>query len=198
MVNDYHVTWFDGGGTMGWAHICMNRRAFSRPDNQWEDYIRWWDCGEFTGSEHEIIQQATHHIDGILSECSYLNYSVGGEDFDLVQTIGDKENVLSPVRQNAIMDWECAKRGIRYQYQNRSLRTNITPKRLVLFGFEGRWVTSGRGKDAFAAMQHAIVFIRRMKQEAMSNPWKLNSKDIQNDRWDCGCTHGRKCDLAHR
>lgn len=198
MENDFHITWFDGGGRMGWAHICIDRKAFSRPERVWERQIIWWDCGEFSGTEAAILKKAVGHIDSILAETSYLSYVVGGEDFDLVQTIGDKQNVLSPVRQNAVLDWECAKRGIKYEYQSRQLRTNVTGPRLVHFGFKGRWVTSGKGKDAFAAMQHAVTYIRRLKRESVDNPWKLNAPDIINGGgWDCTCARGRKCDLVH-
>jgi hypothetical protein len=197
MINDFHVTWFDGGGTAGWAHACLSREAFSRPEHKILSNIRWWDCGEFTGPESDILKSAVTWIDSVLVETSFLSYHVGGEDFDLVQTIGDKQNVLSPVRQNAVLWWECAKRGIDFKYQNRSLRTNVTPKRLSRFGFEGRWTTSGKGKDQFAAMQHLIVYLRRLKEESRSRPWKLNEGDIQGAYWDCACVEGYKCDLTH-
>lgn len=196
--NEFHVTWFDCGGKTGMGHICIDRRAFTRPERVWERYIRWWDCDEFTGPERDILKSALGWVDSILAENSYLSYHVGGEDFDLVQTIGDKENVLSPVRQNSVLDWECAKRGIKYQYQARQIRTNITPARLVNFGFEGRWTKTGKGKDAFAAMQHAVTYIRRLKRDSEDHPWKLNSPDIINGGgWDCACARGRKCNLAH-
>lgn len=197
MENEFHVTWFDCGGTTGFGHICIDRRAFSRPEHRWEDYLLWWDCGEFTGPERDILKSALAWVDGILKETSFLSYDIGGEDFDLIQTIGDKQNVLSPVRQNAVLDWECKKRGIEYKYQARQIRTNMTGKRLNMFGFEGRWTTSGKGKDAFAAMQHAVVYIRRLKEKSRDHPWKLNTQDIHNAYWDCACHRRRKCDLAH-
>lgn len=197
MANNFHITWFDGGGTTGWGHVCIDRTAFSRPEHHWEDYILWWDCGEFTGPELGIISGALQFIDSILVETSYLSYHIGGEDFDLVQTVGRDEDLLSPVRINAILNWECHKRGLKYQLQKRSIRISVTPDRLNKFGFEGRWVKSGKGKDAFAAMQHLIVYIRRLKKMSIGHPWKLNENDIHGAYWDCRCKRGRKCDLIH-
>lgn len=204
MNNDFHITWIDGGSAaMGWAHICVSREAFSRPEHQWENYLRWWDCGEFTGPETAMLKSALAWVDGILADTSFLEYHVGGEDFDLVQTIGDKENLLSPVRQNAILDWECDKRGIKYFYQSRQLRTNVTSARLHHWGFESPyrkqkiWPKSGIGKDAFAAMQHAVVHLRRLKQRSLDTPWKLNDADVINAYWDCSCRKGRKHNLIH-
>lgn len=202
--NEFHVTWFDGGGTTGWAHACLSRRAFSRPERHWEDYVLWWDCGEFSGAETDRMSQAVQHVQGILDEVNYLSYHVGGEDFDLVQTVGRDEDLLSPVRFNAVMDWECAKRGLKYRYQKRSIRTSVTSQRLHHWGFESPyrnqkiWPKSGKGKDAFAAMQHLVVYIRRLKKESIGQPWKLNDKDIHGALWDCACKRGKKCDLMHR
>lgn len=195
--NEFHVTWFDGGGSTGFGHACLDRKAFSRPDHHWEDYVNWWDCGEFTGPETGRMTEAVRWVSSILDEVSYLSYHVGGEDFDLVQTIGRDEDLLSPVRFNAVLDWECQKRGLKYRYQKRSIRTSVTPARLNNFGFEGRWVKTGKGKDAFAAMQHLVVYIRRLKKESIGHPWKLNDGDIHGAYWDCRCSRGRKCDLIH-
>jgi hypothetical protein len=197
MENEFHVTWFDGGGTTGWGHVCINRQAFSRPEHHWEDYVIWWDCGEFLGPSTVIYTEALRWTDSILSEASFLSYHIGGEDFDLVQTVGRDDDLLSPVRFNAVMDWECTKRGLTYRYQNRALRLSVTASRLKLFGFDGRWTKTGKGKDQFAAMQHLIVYIRRLKRESISHPWKLNESGIHGAYWDCRCKQGRKCDLAH-
>jgi len=208
-TNKLYVTWFDGGGTTGWADFVVDFRAFSRPENYVQQHLYHWDCGEFTGTDHEIYGAAVRHIGHKLAffgdNASYLQYIVGGEDFDLVQTVGSKQNVLSPVRFNAVMAWECHKRGITYRYQNRALRRQITPDRLKLFGFAPppwiakgrRWTTSGVGKDAFAAMQHGVTFLRLLKEQSRGKPWKLMGGDRFNDRWDCACSRRRKCDLVH-
>jgi len=199
MINDFHVTWFDCGGTTGWSHFCLSCEAFSRPEHKILPNIRWWDCGEFTGLETAILKSAVGWIDEVLAlnGASFLSYHIGGEDFDKTNTPGSKENLFSPVRQNAVLDWECDKRGIKYQYQNRQLRTGVTKARLTRFGFEGRWTTSGKGKDKFAAMQHGVTYLRRLKRDSLSHPWKLNSPDVHGAYWDCACKEGNKCDLVH-
>src|SRR3954469_17182017 len=99
-ANKLYLTWFDGGGTTGWADFVVDFRAFSRPENYVQEYLYQWRCGEFTGNDNAIYTAATAHIKEKLAlfgeNISYMQYIVGGEDFDLVQTIGDKKNVLSP------------------------------------------------------------------------------------------------------
>lgn len=210
-VNELHITWFDGGAAAsGWADVVIDVKAFARPERKVLPYVRSWNCGEFRGTDNEQYRAAVAHIDHKLSHrglnVSYLRIRVGGEDFDLVQTVGSKDNLLSPVRFNAVMDWECGKRGIAYQYQARQLRTGVTPDRLRMFlaplikrgiGKERRWSVSGRGKDAFAAMQHMITDLRRLKKESLSQPWKLGDGDALNTHYDCACYRGKRCDLSH-
>lgn len=191
-LNDFHITWFDCGGTAGMAHLCIGREAFSRPERKILSNLRWWDCQEFSGAETDVLRACVAHVDSILTETSFLDYHVGGEDFDKTNTPGSKENLFSPVRQNAVLDWECAKRGLTYRYQARQIRRNITKERLTLFGFEGKF-----RKDEFAALQHAIVYARRLKQESLRRPWKLNTPDIHSAYWDCACQDGKEHDLIH-
>jgi hypothetical protein len=191
--NEYHLVTFDpGAAATGWAHFVVDAHAFSRPEAR---VLRWlisWDCGEFTG--HENVQCG--HAQGLMATAKYSGMGEYNrkridfvtEDFDLVQMVGGK-NLLSPVRINAVLDWECAKLGSTLQYQNRALRTNITPERLNLFGFDGKWSKSGKGKDAFAAMQHAVVWLRRTKLASRSRPWKLSDGIVHNAVWDCSCAH---------
>ena len=201
--NEYHLVVFDPGGTIGWAHFILDYRAFSRPDHKALAFLKSWDCGEFTGQETEQITQAVAlirraHFD---PPPFVTTTHVVSEDFELTQLIGGK-NLLSPVRINAVLDWECRKHGLTLKLQQRQLRTQITPERLRLFGFEApnrrkRWGTSGVGKDAFAAMQHGIVYLRKIKDESRSRPWKLSDRVSANAFWDCRCEKGKRCDLTH-
>ena len=217
-TNEFHLTWFDGGNTTGWAEFIVDYRAFSRPEAKVLQWVKFWRCGEFLGTENEVLSAAVNHVRSKVDvngdNVSYLSYEVGGEDFDLVQTIGDKQNVLSPVRFNAVLDWECQKVGIKYRYQARQLRTNTTPERLSMFMAplwdrttvkQRKWRTSGRGKDAFAAMQHAIYRLRTIKDASISKPWKLSEGSVLNAYYDCACRQSslgkrrikRACDLVH-
>lgn len=198
--NMFQLVAFDPGGTIGWAHFTVHFRAFSRPENKVLRYVESWDCGEFSGTEREQIRDAI----GLCYRARFepLPYTskmdVVTEDFDLVQTIGGKE-LVSPLRINAVLDYELITQcgGLQLHYQKRQARTQITPERLRAFGFEGRWGTSGRGKDSFAAMQHAVTWLRRLKAEADRRPWKLESDSHTNAYWDCSCSRGSKRRMSH-
>lgn len=208
--NEYHLVAFDPGGTIGWAHLALDVRAFSRPEHKALDCVVNWKCGEFSGSEHEQLTTATKLMRyARFGAMPYVNPTdvvsrtdVISEDFELMQTIGG-DNLLSPVRCNAVLAWEANKLAIKLELQRRSMRTNVTPERLTRAGFDspmnrgGRWTKTGRGKDAFAAMQHAIVWIRRVKTKSLSKPWKLSDGQTANAYWDCACERGRRCDLVH-
>lgn len=187
--NRYNLIAFDPGGTIGWASFVVHFRAFSRPEHRVLRYVESWDCGEFSGTEHEQVKAAltkvaTTRYDPDMPYVSKVE--VVTEDFDLVQTVGGKE-LVSPLRINAVLDFELASIGLPLKYQKRQARTGITPERLRAFGFDGRWVTNGRGKDAFAAMQHAVTWLRRLKAESDKRPWKLEDNTKTNAFWDCIC-----------
>ena len=214
-ANKFHLLWFDpGAAATGWAAFIVDFRAFSRPDNYVLEYLDWWDYGEFTGPEHDqmaaAVSQVKWTVDVWGRNVSMLQYEVGGEDFDLVQTVGSKENLLSPVRFNAVMAWECSKVGIKYRYQNPSERTDWTRERLKLAGLIKPSQTMR--KDAFAAMQHGAHRLKKIKAEANKRPWKLSEGSTTNAYYDCACqnpqrqrdAHGRlrsnnprRCDMLH-
>jgi hypothetical protein len=194
-MNEFALIAIDPGVTCGWAKFIMDKHAFSRPHNKILSNIKLWDCGEFTGSEQEVLGQAVTLIDRTCNEFGFLRMHVMSEDFDLVQTIGSKENLLSPVRQNAVLAWECQKRGIILRYQRRNERTSVTKKRLKLWGFEG-----GFKRNEFAAMQHGMKYLRSLKSQSKQRPWKLDTKDvIGGDGYDCACHENihYQCDLIH-
>lgn len=200
----YHILWFDPGSAgTGWAHIVLDQHAYSRPDNKVLANVLTWDCGTYRGND---VEQYTHAVGQMKAIYHYgtliPRMDVGSEDFDLVQTVGGKDNLLSPVRFNAVMGWELAHFGKQLILQNRTMRTQQTPERLNAFGFTGRWSKTSSGKDEFAAMQHAVTWMRRLKEKANDLPWKLSDGVSTNARWDCACeetrgTKRRKCDLSH-
>jgi hypothetical protein len=208
--NEYHLVVFDPGGTIGWAHFVVDFKAFSRPEHKVMRWLKSWNCGEFTGQEHEQLESASRLVyQAHFGSMPFVTRTdVVSEDFELTQLIGGK-NLLSPVRINAVIDWECRKHGLTLKYQARQLRTSVTAERLALFGFEspfrrnGQWSKTGSGKDAFAAMQHTVTWLRRTKEESRSKPWKLDDRQTTNARWDCACTRSgtkasrQQCDLIH-
>lgn len=179
--NEYHIVTFDPGGVIGWAHLVIDFRAFLTPRAKVLANLLDWDTGEFNGTEHDNIRECMSLVrNARYGEMPYhAKTDVVSEDFQLTQMVGG-HNLLSPVRVNAMLEWECAKvGGVNFILQNRALRTNVTSARLLLAGFacpltkRGAWPTSGRGKDSFAAMQHAVTRAKLVKQEANKRPWKL-------------------------
>lgn len=199
-TNEYHLAVYDPGGTIGWAAASISLKAFSRPEHRIRPNILRWDCGEFTGTEEEQLERAVALARRAHFSGDGFNHrtDIVSEDFELTQLIGGN-NLLSPVRINAVLDWEVRKHGLKLNLQKRQMRTGITPERLRLFGFPGKWTKTGEGKDKFAAMQHFVTWLRRKKQESLRVPWKLDDGIVHNAHWDCACSLGRKykCDLRH-
>lgn len=191
--NEYHLLTFDpGSAATGWAWFVVDFHAFSRPDANLWDNITTYDYGEFRGDTMEIPEQCVQLVVEAYGLSSYLTMDVVCEDFELTQLIGGK-NLLSPVRIASVIQWECHNRRIKFNFQARQLRTSVTRQRLNKWGFEGKY-----RKDEFAAMQHGIVWLRRLKQESRKRPWKLSSGGVLNaGGWDCACERGRKCDIWH-
>lgn len=197
--NEYHLVFFDPGGTTGWAHFVVDCHAFSRPEAKVMRWLKFWNCGEFTGPELDQCQSAVDLIKsarvGPMPFMSKTNVGsridIGSEDFELTQMVGG-QNLLSPVRINAVLAWECSKLGLTLKLHKRHLRTSVTRERLKAFGFEGKF-----RKDEFAAMQHGVTWLRRVKEQSRRVPWKLSDGVSSNAYWDCRCTRGRRCDISH-
>lgn len=192
-LNEYHLVVFDPGGTTGWARFVVNFKAFSRPEHKILANLIDWDCGELSGTEHEQCTQAVKLMSDARYRVSHKQMDVVGEDFDLTQLIGGN-NLLSPVRINSVLAWESAKLGVEYKLQNRQLRTAVTRERLKLWGFKGSFA-----KDEFAAMQHGITWLRRLKKETIKIPWKLQDTAWNDTYWDCPCSENvhYECTLIH-
>ena len=195
--NEYHVTAFDPGAAgTGWCHFVVDCRAFSRPENKVLRWLKSWESGVLRGSEVEHMAAATGMISDTTSihgrNANYMLYDVVSEDFDLVQTVGSKQNLLSPVRINAVLAWHCHNRAVKFHLQNRALRSSITRERLKLFGFDKRWQ-----KDEFAAMQHGVYWLRHIKKLSRQRPWKLSDGAVLNAYWDCACADDEPCDMLH-
>lgn len=195
--NEFHLVAFDPGArATGWAHFVVDYRGFSRPENKVLAHLKSWDCGQFTGADHEqytaaqmLVYRARYDWrKGSMTGGGYnARTEVVSEDFQLVQTIGGK-NLLAPVRFNAVMQWECGKLATRFFLQNRTDRTAQTAERLNAMGFTGRWSSTAKsGKDAFSAMQHGVTWLKKLKRQSESFPWKLSDNVGTNAYWDCAC-----------
>jgi hypothetical protein len=167
---ELHVLWFDPGGITGWAYSVVSSKAFSHPREYVLKNLLEWRTGEFEGTEHE---QATQALD-LIRRTRYSGnvllqglYEVGTEDFELTQLIGGKE-LLGPVRLNAVLDYQVKNLfGLDLLYQNRSMRTGVTRPRMKLWK-----LPKVQGKDAFAAAQHNLTFLKRVKIRADEITWK--------------------------
>src|SRR3982751_5809949 len=160
--NEFHIVAFDPGGVIGWAHLVIHFRAYTHPKTKVLANLLHWSTGEFKGTEHANLAECIHLVRA--SRYGQMPYhsktDVVSEDFELTQFIGGA-NLLSPVRINAVLEWEVARiGGVSMTFQKRQMRTGVTSERLKMMGI------MTMGKDSFAAMQHAITWARRVKQQA--------------------------------
>lgn len=172
----HNVITFDGGGTVGWAWIAVRKQAFMSREEMILPHIVDWDTGEWYGTRHDQIRQAVELVRRVrYSEKPFSFLDAVAEDFEFMQTLGGND-LLLPVEFNAVLDWELERNfNLRLQKQKRSLRTGVTEDRLTRMGFSPtigkRWTKTGKGKDSFAAMQHAITWLRRTKERSKRRPW---------------------------
>jgi hypothetical protein len=159
-MSKYIVLVFDPGGVIGWAKFIVDMNAFAKPENKILANVDEWSAGELHGNEHEQLTLAAKMI---RYRRQNAHFDVVVEDFELTQMLGGR-NLLSPVRINAVLAWECYKSGVTFNTQKRTMRTNVTRDRMRSFGF-----TRSFKKDEFAAMQHAIVWLRRLKQKSVTS-----------------------------
>ena len=186
----YQVIAFDGGGTTGWAHFIVDSRVFADPRKHVADFIWRWSTGEFEGTPHEIYTAAIDLVHRArYGKMPFLGHvAVVAEDFDLVQTVGG-EDLLTVPKFNAVLAYECDKQfGLEVDFQKRTLRLGVTPDRLNLMGLDSPWNNKGRwsksaipGKDSFAAMQHGITKLKRVKRRADERPW--TDHDMRNGQF---------------
>lgn len=167
--NEFHIVAFDPGGVIGWAHLVIHFKAFITPRSKVLANLIDWGTGEFHDTESANLAECV----ALMRAARYgqmpfhSKTDVVTEDFELTQLVGG-HNLLSPVRCNAVLEWEAARvGGVNFHYQKRQMRTGVTKQRLKMMGL------SSVGKDSFAAMQHAITWARRVKQQANQRPWKL-------------------------
>lgn len=202
---EYRLLAFDPGGVTGFAYFRINIRAFTRPEHKVTRHLLSFEFGELEGSDHytdavRLLHRVRGWPDYDVTYCDALT-----EDFELTQIRGKSADLLSPVRFNAVMEWEWKKLGGTLRYQKRSERIPMTAERLDAYGFHRgtrgnrnlKWSSHGRGKDAFAAVQHGVQFLRKLKEHTKRSPLKLPSDGVANGRWDCACETGGRCDLRH-
>lgn len=146
---------FDPGGRTGWSVFNVRTEAFTDKGTKILSNINAHHFGEYAG--HELTEQVPRAIGLVLNWKPRGNLFVVTEDFVLMQMTGGKE-LLGPVRINAALEYGLWTKNVQLYYQSRSLRTSITKDRLR------RWrIGPIQGKDAFAAVQHGVTFMRRLK-----------------------------------
>lgn len=168
----YNLVMFDPGGVTGWAAFQLHLDAFMYRDALVLKNVKWWDTGELDETMHWQVTSAANMVQKArYNEDPFSITEAVAEGFELRQTIGG-DDLLIPVRFSAKLEWELdTRQGIRLQYQSPSMRTNVTRDRLRRMGFT--W----KGKDSFAAMQHAITWLKREKDISRRSPKRwLQSK----------------------
>lgn len=157
--------------------MAVEKVAFRKRDEFVLSHVVDWDTGEFEGTRHDQIRQSVDLVRKVYySEKPHTFLDCVAEDFEFMQTLGGND-LLLPVEFNAVLAWELERNfNLSLQKQKRGLRTNVTADRLVSWGFDPklskRWSEHGRGKDSFAATQHAVAYLRRVKEQAKRRPWK--------------------------
>lgn len=154
----FQVIALDPGGTTGWSIFQVHPLAMcGDPSIPVMPNIEWWDAGEFTGPQDDQIDQ----ILDLLVEWPYARLVT--EDFHLRQV----NAVLDPVEINAILRRETRPRYWVKQQPALAMGT-VTDDRQKRWGF---WVP---GKPhARDAVKHAITFLKRRKEAAVSAERKL-------------------------
>lgn len=155
---------------MGWSEFVVNARAFGNPHERVLTNLLEWRCGEFEGTEHEKVTQALDLIRksryGATDNLLKSHYEIVSEDFELTQLIGGKD-LLIPVRLNAILGYQLQTLfQLPLNMQNRQMRTGVTKERAKLWKI---WPV--KGKDAWAAVQHGLTYLKRVKVKADEISW---------------------------
>lgn len=160
---------YDPGSMLGWAVGTFSLRDLDS-DKDESKILRHWAAGVCGGSEHSVIKEALD-----LAE-TWPNAALVTERFHL-HTAVTSDEVLSPVRINAVLDyWAwCVRRPLFGQNSGDAINT-FGDDRLRAAGL---W---SDGKDARLATAHLLLFIRRCRlpkvgktiRDAMN--WPQNSR----------------------
>ncbi len=150
---DPTVIAYDPGGVTGWALFSVHPDALIEPDINILPNVLHFSCGQFIGSEREIVDQMLGLAREWAGAASVL------EDFILrVNTMS--RDALSPVRISAAFNYSLGPAGRTYLQQPALAKTTMTDERLKLAGYFERTVGRPHARDA---VRHGLTFLRRMK-----------------------------------
>lgn len=157
----YQVLALDPGGTTGWSIFQVHPEAMTGdPDISVMDNIQWWTAGQFTGLQHDQVDQ----IVKLVEEWPYARLVT--EDFKLRQA----NAVLDPVEINATVTWATRPRYWVKQMASLAMST-VTDDRQKQWGF---WVP---GKEhARDAVKHNITFLKRRKEHEIATARRLKRR----------------------
>lgn len=170
------LVWFDPGGTTGWSLFVVHPAALFEADVRVLDNVQYWECGQFSGSENEIM-------DEMLDLCAaWPNAAIGTEDFTLGRFSMDR-SLLSPVRLNAALEYQLwsDKRQLWYQSANDAVRT-VSDERLRRM----KYARANAGPHAHDATRHALLMLMRASTTARK------SGALRNAAWPAAAEEYRR------
>ena len=154
---DPTVIWFDPGGVSGWCVFSIHPEALVDPQCLLLQNVTHFACGQFVGTEFDMVDQ-------MLELCDiWPGAAVGTEQFKL-RKFSQDDNLLVLVRLNAALAYELRRhRERRLWRQSPSLAfTTVNESRLKAWGY---WEPTIGQKDARAAVQHGLTFLKRLKTQ---------------------------------
>ena len=156
----FQVIALDPGGTTGFAIFQVHPLAMTGDVTiPVMSNVEWWKAGEFTGSQHDQIDQILEMVE------EWPHARLVTEDFHLRQA----NAVLDPVEINAVLTWACRPRYWVKQMSSLAMGT-VTDDRQKAWGY---WIP---GKPhARDAVKHAITFLKRRKESEVNAARKLAS-----------------------
>ena len=152
------VVWFDPGGVSGWSVFSVHPDALWDPSCLLLDNITHFACGQFVGSEFAMV-------DAMLELCdAWPGAALGTEQFKL-RKFSQDDNLLVLVRLNSALAYELRRHGRDrrlYRQQPSLAFSTVTDARLKSWGY---WSRTEGMKDARAAVQHNLTFLKRLKTQ---------------------------------
>lgn len=166
----YTAIAFDPGGTTGWSVTSVELDAIEDPDVRILDSITHWSAGEFTGPEHDQVDQMLELVDEWADDADIVM-----EKF-ILRMMSMDPALLSPVRIGYMFEYglrtgsSCRRskrtgqpeRADNIIWQQPSLAmTTMTDDRLRSIGL---WIPTAGKPHARDATRHTLTWLRRKKE----------------------------------
>lgn len=143
----------DAGGGVGWSVFCVHPEALIDDGVPILGNIQYWSAGVLAGPEYRVTVGAVNFC------AQWPDGAVVGESFDVRKKIRSAE-YLSPVRINAVLDYENRRRWGREMFMQSASDAKKTCPDERLKAWNLYTVGPDHARDA---TRHAVLFLRRAK-----------------------------------